>query len=176
MIPQRLEQIGRNVGLLLNGFFDYTYNEHKGPIQILHQIERVRSNSAFECDDFYRMVIESDFRQRGGSFNPFDRALEIVEANTRVWKGTVTGRQIEMATTRRWNKEAFTLGDLVWLAYLCVETGCESGLFELERILNNQVQEDDGVFYHVSEFTGGSEFRALCETYEEVLKRLNSVS
>jgi hypothetical protein len=176
MTVQRLDQIGHNVGLLLNGFFDYTYNEHKGPIQILHQIERVRSSSAFECDDFYRMVVESDFRQRGGSFNPFDRAIEIVEANTRVWKGTVTGRQIEMATVRRWNKDAFTLGDLVWLAYLCNELSQDNGIFQMERILTQQLEADDGAFYHVSEFTQGNEYRTLHETYEEVVRLLHAVS
>lgn len=176
MIPQRLEQIGHNVGLLLNGFFDFTYNEHKGPIQILHQIERVRNNSAFECDDFYRMVVESDFRHRGGSFNPFDRALEIVEVNTRVSKTTAPGREIEMATVRRWNKDAFTLGDLVWLAYLCNELGQDNGIFEMQRILTQQLEADDGVFYHVSEFTQGNEYRTLHEIYEEVVRLLKAVS
>lgn len=176
MTVQRLDQIGHNVGLLLNGFFDFTYNEHKGPIQILHQIERVRSSASFECDDFYRTVVGSDFSQRGGAFNPYDRAYDIVAANTRVWKSSAIGRQIEMATVRRWNKDAFTLGDLVWLAYLCNELGQDSAIFQMERILTSQIEQDDGVFYHVSEFTQGNEYRTLRETYEEVVRLLHAVS
>lgn len=175
----KLSQIANNIELLLGGFFDATYNEHRGPIQIVHQIQRVRSNQFFENDDFYRLIGESEFT-RGGQFNVYDRAMDIVDANTRGWRGITIGRKVELAAAGAWEVDYINLGDTVWAVYLHIQSGGDSGARAL-RVLDDSIvqkmREDDGQFMHASEWSVNSlEGKTVLELATAAIKRLKVVS
>ncbi|BDD79885.1 hypothetical protein [Burkholderia phage FLC9] len=175
----KLAAIANNIEMLLGGFFDATYNEHRGPIQIVHQIERVRSNRFFEDDAFYQLIISDEFRP-GGSFNPLDRALDVVDANTKVWRGTTIGRKVELASTARWNGLTVNLGDMVWAAYLHIQAGGDSdarALRVLDDALWQKTREDDSQFYHTSEYTVNTlEGKTIVSLATDAIQRLKAVS
>jgi hypothetical protein len=175
----KLAAIAQNIEMLLGGFFDSTYNEHRGPIQIVHQIERVRSNQFFEDDAFYQLIMETEFT-RGGTFNPYDRALDVVDANTRTWRTTTIGRKIEVAAAARWNNlDNVTLGDIVWATYLHIQTGGDPngrGLRVLDDSLWQRICDDDGI-RHSSEFPANSlEGNSVIRMVTEAIQRLKDVS
>jgi hypothetical protein len=174
----KLPQIAQNIEMLLGGFFDSTYNEHRGPIQIVHQIERVRSNEYFENNDFYQLIAESEFK-RDGSFNHFDRALDIVDANTRGWRGTTIGRKIELAAAGRWMNTYVNLGDAVWATYLHIASGgapTDRAVSVLSDAVEKQVHED-GVFHYSSDFSVNSlEGKTVIILADQAIKRLKLVS
>jgi hypothetical protein len=185
----KLPQIAQNIEMLLGGFFDSTYNEHRGPIQIVHQIERVRSSRFFEDDEFYRLIAESEFKQ-GGSFNPLDRAIEIVDANTLGWRGTTIGRtpigpvaigrKTELAAAGRWCVDYLSLADLIWAVYLHIASGGSTtgrNVSVLDQFFQGQIAADGGDFHHNSEFSVNSlEGKTVLMMVEEAIKRLKAVS
>lgn len=174
----KLAAIATNIEMLLGGFFDSTYSEHRGPIQIVHQIERVRSNQFFEDDAFYRLIAEEEFK-RGGSFNPYDRALDVVDANTKVWRSTIIGRKTELAAASAWENSYVNLADMIWAAYLHIQTGGDAGaraLSVLDDSLFAKINEDDGL-YHNSEFSANSlEGKTVIILAKAAIQRLKDVS
>jgi hypothetical protein len=150
----KFDVMARNVEMLMGGHFDATYSDSRGPIQIIHQIERVRSSPFFENNDFYHLIVEGELK-RGGSFNPLDRALDVVDANVRGWAGQMIDRKVELSAAGRYHQDFLTMGDLVWTNYLHFQTGGkrDRAIVALEEYFKVQVREDDGNFYHVSDFS-----------------------
>lgn len=175
----KLPQIANNIELLLGGFFDATYNENRGPIQIVHQIQRVRSNQFFENDDFYRLIAETTFR-RDGEFNVYDRTMDIVDANTRGWRGTTIGRKIELEAAGVWATTYVNMGDVIWSVYLHIQSGGDQSaraVSVLSDALEQQVRSDDGLFYHASDWAVNSlEGKTVIELATAAIKRLKAVS
>lgn len=175
----KLGQIANNIEILLGGFFDATYNEHRGPIQIVHQIQRVRSNQFFEHDDFYRTIAEIDYSQyvhRGA----LGSVMEIVDANTRGWHRETIGRKIELQAAAAWRKEHFSLGDVVWAAYLHVQSGGDPSsraMNAMNEYVAMTVKEDDGYFHHASEYSVNHlEGKTVLIIATEAIERLKAVS
>lgn len=145
--------IASNLERLFGEFFTATYNEHRGPIQLIHQIARVRSSELFEENGFYRAVLSARFNDRR-QFDPFtSRIYTEVDNNLQGWKGYVIGRKVELMALKEWNSPTVNMGDLVWAIYLTVQTnGSADILGPLEAILREQAREDDNIFYYQSEF------------------------
>jgi hypothetical protein len=170
--------IANNLEILFGEPFNISYKESRGPIQLIHQIARVRAMECFESNDFYRRVLATRLEDRR-LMTPDDLALcDMVYRKLESWERYVIGREIELQAVRAWSAPVVSLGDLVWAFYLTVQTGgAEELLKPLEAILRQQVEDDDHNFYHQSEFgLGCREGQLIREASNRAIKILLSFS
>lgn len=167
----------RNIEAQFDGFFDGTYNEHRGPIQLIHQIERIRNKALFEREFFYIAMAHDPetpasmvddliaLDRRDGYTVPF---LENFADQLHLWRRTRINMSTEFAAVRRWNSPLMSLGDLVWMGYICSRIGIHHRWFE--DMIEHNVAEHGYLKPLVAVIPGTREHR------EEILNQLKSCS